>query len=82
MMLFDRNPQNKIFFDKSLVREYVAEKVGEEHLIPVLWEGVDSEEIPFQELPSKFVMKATHGCGYNIIVDDKTKLASRIHVIT
>ncbi len=39
-----------------------------------LWSGDRPEEIPFDKLPSRFVIKANHGAGYNIIVRDKTQL--------
>jgi len=73
-MLFDRNPLWTILSDKLRVRNYVASKVGSEYLVPLLWNGDDTEEIPFDELPMKFVIKATHGCHYNIIVRNKTQL--------
>jgi hypothetical protein len=73
-MLFDRNPLWTMLSDKWRVREYVAQKVGGECLVPVLWHGERAEEIPFDELPSKFVIKASHGCKYNIIVRDKQQL--------
>jgi hypothetical protein len=56
------------------VRDYIAGKGGGDYLIPLLWNGDNPEKIPFDELPLKFVIKANHGCGYNIIVKDKTQL--------
>lgn len=73
-MLFDRNPLWTKFSDKYAVREYVRDRVGEEHLIPLLWSGTDVEAIPFTDLPAQFVLKTNHGCGYNIIVNDKARL--------
>lgn len=73
-MLFDRNPHWTMLSDKLRVRNYVAEKVGNKYLVPLLWNGDSPEKIPFDELPDKYVIKATHGCGYNIIVNDKTKM--------
>jgi len=73
-MLFDRNPLWTLFSDKLRVRSYVAEKVGTEFLVPLLWNGNNPEEIPFDELPRKFCIKTNHGCGYNIIVKDKGQL--------
>jgi hypothetical protein len=73
-MLYDRDPRLTMFSDKLGVRDYVASKVGKEYLIPMLWNGDKPEEIPFEKLPLKFVIKANHGCGYNIIVKDKTQL--------
>ena len=70
-MLFDRNPLWTLLSDKWAVRQYVAERAGTECLIPVLWHGINPEDIPFDNLPNRFVIKATHGCGYNIIIPDK-----------
>ena len=73
-MLFDRDPKWTLLSDKLLVRDYVAGKAGSDCLIPLLWSGTDPEAIPFEQLPAQFVIKANHGCGYNLIVTDKTKL--------
>jgi hypothetical protein len=73
-MLFDRDPRWTMLSDKLRVREYVAGKIGNEYLIPLLWSGENPEDIPFEKLPMKFVIKANHGCGYNMIVKDKTQL--------
>lgn len=60
--------------DKYRVREYLEEK-GMTALLPKLY-GVYSkgEEIDWQILPNKFVLKCNHGCGYNILCSDKDKL--------
>jgi len=75
-MLFDRNPHWILVSDKLRMRAYVAEKAGSEYLVPLLWSGDDPNMIPWEALPSKFVIKATHGCGYNLIVQDKARLES------
>lgn len=76
-MLFDRDPQLTLLNDKLHVRDFVKTKVGSEHLIPLLWKGDNPELIPFDDLPSKFVIKATHGCAYNILVKDKEQINKR-----
>jgi len=73
-MLYDRDPIFTLISDKLRVRDYVTNKVGSEYLIKLIWSGDDTEEIPFDELPLKFVIKANHGCGYNILVNDKRRL--------
>jgi hypothetical protein len=73
-MLYDRSHIWTILSDKLLVRDYIANKIGNEHLIPLLWKGENPDEIPFDDLPSKFVIKTNHGCHYNIIVKDKAEL--------
>jgi hypothetical protein len=73
-MLYDRNPVLTMLSDKLRVRKHVASIIGNEHLIPLLWSGDKPEEIPFDTLPRKYVIKANHGCGFNIIVQDKTRI--------
>ena len=73
LKLYDSTPLKTRLADKYLVRDWVKEKIGEEYLIPLLgvWEKFD--DIDFDKLPDKFVLKANHGCGWNIIVTDKNK---------
>ena len=73
-MLHDRDPILTLICDKLKVRDYVAKKAGIQYLIPLLWNGNKPEEIPFDGLPSRFVIKTNHGAGYNITVKDKTDL--------
>lgn len=73
-MLHERDPIFTLISDKLRVRDYVAEKVGGNHLIPMLWHGAKPGEIPFDDLPLQFVIKANHGCGYNIIVTDVSNI--------
>lgn len=73
-MLHSRDPLLKIVSDKLRVRDYLTDKVGNAHLVPLLWKGENPEDIPFDEMPDAFVIKTNHGCGFNIIVRDKAKL--------
>jgi len=60
--------------DKYQVRKYVAERIGEEHLIPLIGGPWDNfEEINFELLPNKFVLKCTHDSGGVVICSDKSK---------
>ena len=72
--LISPHPLSAMVVDKWSVRQYIAEKVGNEVLNQVLWVGSQAEEIPFDHLPQKFVIKVTHGSGWNIIVHDKDQL--------
>lgn len=73
MKLYDSTPIKTKLADKYLVRDYVKEKIGEQYLIPLLGVYDNFDEIDFDSLPNKFVLKCNHGCGYNIIVTDKSK---------
>ncbi len=58
--------------DKYAVRQLVADAVGAEYLVPLLGVHESVDSIDFSELPERFVIKATHGSGWNIIVTDKS----------
>lgn len=60
--------------DKYEVRKYVENNI-EENILPKLYGVYETvEEINWNDLPNKFAIKCTHGCGFNIICDDKSKL--------
>lgn len=75
LFLHKSSPLYSICTDKWTVRDYIASKGLKDILIPALggpWSKV--EEIDFDTLPEKFILKATHGCKMNYIVADKKKL--------
>ena len=74
LKLYDSTPLKGRLADKFLVREWVAETVGEEYLVPLLGVWNLPDEIDFASLPGSFVLKATHGSGWNILVPDKSAL--------
>lgn len=74
LKLYNRDPKYTQLVDKYAVREYVKEKIGEEYLIKLLGVWDKADEIDFDSLPSKFVLKCTHDSGGIIICEDKSKL--------
>lgn len=60
--------------DKYRVRDYIKKCGCEEILIPLIgvWEKV--EDIPWDDLPDKFVLKWNFGAGMNIVCTDKSKM--------
>ena len=75
--LFDVNPMKARLTDKYLVRDWVARKIGEQYLIPLLgvWDCFD--DVDFKKLPDQFVLKTNHGSGTNVIVREKKKACRR-----
>jgi TupA-like ATPgrasp len=70
-MVFDRRPILPKLQDKYAARAYVRERLGE-HVLPRLyWVTKDPANIPFDDLPQRFVLKPTHGSGWYRIVLDK-----------
>lgn len=69
LKLYDRRPEYKNMTDKYEVRKFVATKIGEEYLIPLLGVWDNYEDINFEDLPVKFALKCTHDSGSTIICD-------------
>lgn len=74
MKLYDHNPLYTTLVDKYEVKQYVADKLGSQYIIPTLgvWECVD--DIDFNSLPNQYVLKCTHDSGGLVICKDKSKL--------
>lgn len=74
LKLHDRNPLYTKLVDKYEVRQYVADIIGEEYLIPLLgvWENFD--DIDFDKLPKQFVLKCTHDSGGLVVCKNKADL--------
>lgn len=77
LILFDATPLKSRLADKYAVRSWIAEKIGDEYLIPLLGVWSDFDEINFDALPNQFVLKCNHGSGMNIICRDKEKFNKR-----
>ncbi len=75
-----RHPLKTICADKYRVREYISQCGLDELLVPLIGVYKESKDINFSQLPDQFVLKCNHGCGYNIIVRDKSTIdESAIH---
>ena len=71
--LYYRNPVLTKLADKFEVRKFVEERIGREYLTKLYGVYDSVKEIPFDELPEKFVMKLTNGSGFNYICTKKSK---------
>lgn len=60
--------------DKYRVREYVKNCGCEEILVPLINNYHHANEINWEDLPEKFVLKWNFGCGGNVVCPDKNKL--------
>lgn len=75
LKLYDRRPEYTTMVDKYAAKKYVADIIGEEHIIPTLGLYDSPDEIDFDALPNQFVLKCTHSSGIgNCICTDKSKL--------
>jgi TupA-like ATPgrasp len=71
--ILDRRRRLSTWADKYAVREYVRTKIGDAVLPALCYVSTDPSEIPFEKLPARYVVKATHGSGWvQIVRDSKT----------
>ena len=73
LKLYDRKKSYPLMVDKYAAKEVVASIIGNEYIIPTLgvWDKFD--DIDFDILPEKFVLKCTHDSGGVFICKDKSK---------
>ena len=76
LKLYDRKPEYSSMVDKYAVKDYVADIIGQEYVIPTLGIWNSPEEIVWDNLPRQFVLKTTIGGGGKgvIICHNKAKL--------
>lgn len=72
LKLYDRNPLYHTLADKCDVKDFVAGLIGEEHIIPTLGVWKRAEDIDFDSLPDRFVLKCTHDSGSAVICRGKS----------
>ena len=74
LKLYDHNPDHIIMADKYEAKIKLKDMIGDQYIIPTLgvWDSFD--EIDFNLLPDKFVLKTTHDCGGIVICENKNEL--------
>lgn len=68
LKLYDRRPEYTMMVDKYAVKDYVANKIGAEYVIPTLGVWNAPEDIEWNKLPNQFVLKTTNGGGNEGVV--------------
>ena len=71
----DRKPIYHQMVDKVEVKKFIAERVGEEYVIPTLGVWDHFEDIDFDTLPDEFIMKNTYDSGTYCICTNKLQLS-------
>ena len=74
LKLNDIRPEYTKLVDKIGVREYIKEVLGEEYLFPIYGTWEHFEDIDFDALPEKFVLKCNHDSGSVKVITDKSKI--------
>lgn len=72
--LYERDERKTMLADKYLVRDWVKGKIGEQYLTKHYGVWDNANDIDFDSLPQKFVLKTNHMSGSNIIVKSKDEI--------
>lgn len=73
LKLYNRKPEYTMMVDKYAVKEYVADIIGKQYIIPTIGIWDNPEDIEWNLLPDQFVLKTTHGGGNKGVVICKDK---------
>lgn len=74
LKIYNKDDRITTCCDKYAVKDYAAQRIGQEYVVPTLatWNSVD--EVNLDDLPQQFVLKVNWSSGFNIIVKDKNQL--------
>lgn len=81
LKLYNRQLEYTIMVDKVKVKEYVKNVIGEEYIIPTIaiWDRI--EDIDFDKLPNKFVLKCNHNSSLGICICTNKDKLNKMQVI-
>ena len=68
------NERCTLLADKYLVKEFIKNEIGEQYVVPLFGVWEKAEDINYDSLPDKFVLKVNNASGRNILVKNKKKL--------
>ena len=74
LKIHDHNPVYTTLVDKVKVKSYIADKIGEQYVIPTIGVWDSADKIDFSSLPNQFVIKCNHDSHGVIVCRDKTKI--------
>ncbi|MGM9647557.1 MAG: ATP-grasp fold amidoligase family protein [Eubacteriales bacterium] len=74
LKLYDRDPSYPMLVDKATAKEVARQMLGDDAIIPTLGVWDRAEDIEWDKLPNRFVLKCTHDSGTVIVCEDKATL--------
>jgi len=74
LKVYNHRQEYTMMVDKYAVKQYVADRIGWQHIIPTLGVWDKAEDINWDTLPKQFVLKTTHGGGSGGVVLCKDKM--------
>jgi len=77
LKLYDRKPLYKTLADKIAVRDYISKNYGSRYLFPLHGVYDSYDDIDFNVLPNKFVLKPSHASGHIFFCENKDEIDHR-----
>lgn len=74
LKLCDRKDIYTKMADKYEVKQFISETIGDEYVIPLIGIYDSFDDIDFDKLPNRFVIKCTHDSGGLVICKNKKEL--------
>lgn len=74
LKLYRRDELQTLLCDKYLVRDYLKSIIGDKYLNQLYGVYENADQIDYESLPTRFVLKCNHGSGWNILCKDKSEL--------
>ncbi len=74
LKLYDIHEEYTQLVDKLAVRDYITQKIGADYLIPLVGNWDKFEDINFDLLPEKFVLKCNHDSGSVKLIQNKNDI--------
>lgn len=71
---YDHNPLYTCIVDKQEVKKIIADKIGSKYIIPTIAVYERPEDIDWEKLPERFVLKCTHDSGGVVVCKDKEQM--------
>lgn len=75
--LYGVSPYITMLADKVAVRKWVEGKIGQEYLTACLGVWKSFDDIDFDKLSNRFILKCNHGAGYNEVIQNKEQIDRR-----
>jgi len=74
LKLYDHRDEYTQMVDKLAAKKYVADRIGQQYVVPLLGVWESEADIDFETLPEQFVLKTTHDSGGYLICREKSAL--------
>ncbi|MGN0220221.1 MAG: ATP-grasp fold amidoligase family protein [Muribaculaceae bacterium] len=75
LKIYNRHDRQTALVDKLAVKDIVGDIIGREYIIPTIATWKSADDIDFDALPDRFVLKTSHGWGGKGVVICKDKAA-------